>query len=50
MSCHILDPFVRDSVCQLHVTMGEFGVYDLHLNETDCRFSTAKDPVNIYAR
>lgn len=35
--------------------MGEFGVYDVHLNpmeddRANCSFSTAKEPVNIYTR
>lgn len=34
--------------------MGEFGVYDLNLakseNKADCTLTTAKDPVDIYAR
>ena len=47
--------FSNNTVCQLHVTMGEFGVYDVMLNPSDgdradCSFSTAKEPVDIYAR
>lgn len=38
-------------MCQLHVTMGEFGVYDVGLHEaSNCSFTTAKEPVDIYAR
>ncbi|KAK4013056.1 hypothetical protein OUZ56_025299 [Daphnia magna] len=44
----------NNTLCQLHVTMGEFGVYDVQVNPLDgdranCSFSTAKEPVNIYA-
>ncbi|XP_046657308.1 heparan-alpha-glucosaminide N-acetyltransferase-like [Daphnia pulicaria] len=44
----------NNTLCQVHVTMGEFGVYDVNLDSTDagridCRFSTAKEPVDIYA-
>lgn len=36
--------------------MGQFGVYDVHLNDvgdnagTNCTLSTAKEPVDVYAR
>lgn len=58
LGCYFVDIsfiFSNNTVCQLHVTMGEFGVYDVNLNpmdgdRTDCSFSTAKEPVDIYAR
>lgn len=52
---YIIRYYSNNTLCQVHVTMGEFGVYDVNLDSTDagridCRFSTAKEPVDIYAR
>lgn len=43
------------ALCQVHGSMGEFGVYDIHLagdagNATRCDWSTSKEPVDIYMR
>lgn len=37
-----------ESACEVPAALGEFGVYDLHVNGTDCTLHTALKPANIY--
>lgn len=34
--------------CQLRPEVGEFGIYRLNINNTECKLDTVKEPVDIY--
>lgn len=38
----------KETLCNIMEPMGEFGVYNLTFNDTNCFFQTEKEPVNIY--
>lgn len=37
-------------VCNIDNNFGQFGVYNVDINETGCYVNTVKEPVNIYTR
>lgn len=40
----------RWASCEVPARLGEFGVYDLHVNGTDCMLHTARQPANVLFR
>lgn len=40
----------RWAACEQSARIGEFGVYDLHVNGSDCMLHTARQPANVYLR
>lgn len=39
-----------NTFCDLDTKFGEFGVYQLTINDNDCTVKVLKQPVNIYMR
>lgn len=41
---------VKGVICEINTNFGEFGIYDVYVNEKDCNVQIVKQPVNIYIR
>lgn len=37
-------------ICDINQNFGQFGVYNVDINEAGCSINTLKEPVNIYTR
>lgn len=41
---------INTVICDITEDFGEFGIYEVYINDENCGINTIKEPVNIYVR
>lgn len=46
----LLSSKANEVICDINEDFGEFGIYEIYINDDNCSVKTIKEPVNIYIR